>query len=85
MIYRLEYETGWDVHFNDLDHSVQIPIWKKINQLKTLQSARHLERGLPYFVVEVGQYRICFEQIDDIRTIVFVGNHKQYEKWYSSI
>jgi len=55
---------------------------KKIQQLKTLAKARHLKKGLPYFVVETGQYRICFKEEGNLRTIHFAGNHKQYQKWY---
>ncbi len=37
-------------------------------------------------VEEAGQYRIAFYQNEEQRKkeIHFVGNHKQYEKWYKS-
>ena len=55
---------------------------EKIEQLKTLLKARHLKQGIPIFVVESGQYRICFREKGKAREILFAGNHKQYQKWY---
>ena len=59
-------------------------IWKRIQRLKADEKARHLKRGLPYFVIDVGQYRIGFIEEKGTRTIAFVGNHKQYQKWYAA-
>ena len=55
---------------------------KKVMALSSLSKARHLKHGLPFFVVEAGQYRISFEQRKNMRIIVFAGTHKQYERWY---
>lgn len=65
-----------------LDESVKERIVKKIEEMKTREGYRKL-RGLPYFVAEAGQYRICFIQENNERTIVFVGDHKQYERFYT--
>lgn len=81
-MFELEFVEDWDDFFEKFDNSSKNIVWKKIMKLKYLQSARHLCHGLQFFVVEVGQYRICFEEINNVRRIVFVGNHKQYEKWY---
>ena len=42
--------------------------------------------SLRYQVEEVGQHRIAFEVDERARTksIYFIGNHKQYEKWYKN-
>jgi len=40
--------------------------------------------GLPNFVIETGQYRICFRKKENIIFIIFAGNHKQYEKWFKT-
>lgn len=45
-------------------------------------------RGLhasKYLVEEVGQYRIAYEADGEIHAkfVHFIGNHKQYEKWYN--
>ena len=84
-MHELAYSEGWDEHFKKMNQDVQRKIWKKIQQLKELEGIRHLKKGLPYFVAEVGQYRICFKQENNIRRIDFAGNHKQYEKWYLSL
>ncbi len=72
---------GWNASFDKLDATQQRQIWKKIEQLKSLENARHLKHGLPYFVVETGQYRIAFEQNANKRGVHFTGTHKQYEQW----
>ena len=84
-MFGLRFVTGWDIHFSKMDSTEQQRIWKKIQQLKSLGKARHLKHGVPIFVSESGQYRICFREKQTIREILFAGNHKQYEKWYKSI
>jgi len=82
-LFELTYAEGWDRHFSKFDNSVKQKIWKKIQQIKILVNPRHLRHGEAFFVEEAGQYRICFEQAGaGTRRITFVGNHKQYEKWY---
>ena len=81
-MYQLAFDEGWDEHYNKLDKNHKEKIWKKIEQLECLQKARHMKHGLPFFVVEAGQYRICYEQEETKRIIRFAGSHKQYEKWY---
>jgi len=83
-LFELHYADNWDVFYSKMDSAQKHRIWKKIQQLKTLERVRHLKRGLPYFVVETGQYRIAFKEEGKMRTIYFAGNHKQYEKWYKS-
>lgn len=71
--------------FLDMDKSIRNWLEKKLLQLERedLQS-RHLRRGSPYFVEEVGQFRIVFKVREDLKQkrIVFVGDHKAYEQWY---
>lgn len=76
---------GWDEYFLKLDNSQQERIWKRIQKLKDLPSTRHLKHGLPFFVLETGQYRICYEEYSNIRKIRFAGTHKQYENWYKNL
>ncbi len=81
--YSLEFDEGWDSYFSKLDKSMQRRVWKKVQRLKRGIPARHLKRGLPFFVSEVGQYRICYA-VDErrmVKTVFFVGTHKEYEKW----
>ena len=81
--YSLEFDEEWDTYFSKLDKSMQNRVWKKVQQLKRRIASRHLKEGLPFFVSVIGQYRLCYS-IDEkrkIKTIYFVGNHKEYEKW----
>ncbi|MFH0955355.1 MAG: hypothetical protein V1777_04600 [Candidatus Micrarchaeota archaeon] len=81
-MFELLYAAGWDEFFSKLDTSVQQILLKKILKLQHLITARHLKHGVPIFVVEAGQYRICFREKQKTREILFAGSHKQYEKWY---
>ncbi|MFH1285142.1 MAG: type II toxin-antitoxin system RelE/ParE family toxin [Candidatus Micrarchaeota archaeon] len=81
--YSLEFAHGWQEYFEKLDNSMRARVWKKIQQLKTLPHSRHLKQGLDFYVAETGQYRIAYK-IDEerkIKTIHFVGDHKEYERW----
>ncbi|MCD6522562.1 MAG: hypothetical protein J7K68_02345 [Candidatus Diapherotrites archaeon] len=82
-MYLLEFDEGWEKYFRKLDKSVKQKIIKKIKKLKTGLSARHLKHGLAYFVVETGQYRICFKTDEKrkVRRIYFAGTHKDYKRW----
>ena len=79
----INYEINWDIYFNGLDQTIQSHIFKKINRLQFEIHARHFHK-LNFFILEVRQYRIAFFEIKSTRTrtVVFVGNHTQYEKWY---
>lgn len=84
--YTILFDPDWDEHFQKLDRSVQTRIVKLINKLKGDVPARHLKHGLPYYAIELGQYRICFK-IDKekmAKILYFVGDHKDYERWYRS-
>jgi len=83
-LFKIKYIGGWDRFFSKLDNSEKEKILKKTGQLSNLKSARHLKHGVPNFVVESGQYRICFREESKTRFVLFAGNHKQYEKWLKS-
>jgi len=81
--YALEFAHGWGEAFGKLDKGMCERVWKKIQQLKMQMPARHLKQGLAFFVSEVGQYRIAYD-VDEkrkVKTVHFVGDHKEYEKW----
>jgi hypothetical protein len=84
-LFKLNFAKDWDKYFSKMDSSIKRILWKKIIRLERLPKARHLKRGFPIFVVESGQYRICFEEKGKTRNILFAGNHKQYQKWYSAL
>ncbi len=81
LLFEIKFVENWDKFFLKLDKPVREKIWKKIQKLKTLKKARHLKHGLDFFVLEIGQYRICFKEKEKVRIVAFVGNHKQYENW----
>lgn len=66
-MYTVDYHENWDKHFVNLNQDIQKRIWKKIQQIENGLPGRHLEHGLPFFVEEVGQYRICYTQDETIK------------------
>ena len=87
-MYNLDYHPKWKEYFENLPENVKIRAIKRINFiLENPTRQRHLKYGLPYFVVEFGQYRITYKVLESEQKIIFyfVGNHKEYEKWYSSL
>jgi len=80
-LFEIEFDFGWDCFFKKFDKNIRERIWKKIQSLKSAECARHLKHGIPFFVLEAGQFRVCFEERGLSRTVMFAGTHKQYEKW----
>jgi len=84
--YEVLFEEDAERMLGRMDKPVRQRILKKAIQLESDDSAsRHLRHGLPYFVEEVGGYRIAFEIKEKKKRILFVGDHKQYERWYRSV
>jgi len=84
--WKLVFVPDWDRYFKKFDKSEQKRILKKLDQMKQPLIARGLHSS-PYQVEETGQYRIALK-IDEenrLKKIHFIGNHKQYEKWYKSV
>jgi mRNA-degrading endonuclease RelE of RelBE toxin-antitoxin system len=81
--YRIKYKPNWDIHFSRFDPSIQSQILKKIEQMKKPLPERGLHQT-HILIEEAGQYRIAYKKHEDIKHIHFVGNHKQYERWYKS-
>ena len=81
----INYAPNWDVYFNKLDKTIKEHVLKKIAQLEKDISARHFHK-INFFILESNQYRIAFFEDKETRTrtIIFVGNHTQYEEWYKS-
>jgi len=81
--YDVLFEEEAERTLGKMDKSVRQRILKKAIQLESDDStSRHLRHGLPYFVEEVGGYRIAFAIRDKQKLVLFVGDHKQYERWY---
>lgn len=81
--WKLAFKKGWDRHFKKFDKAAQQRILKKFEHMKQPLQPRGL-KALRVVVEEAGQYRIAFYQNEEQhqKEIHFVGNHKQYEKWY---
>lgn len=49
-------------------------------------NARRLHKS-KFYIEEVGQHRIVFTENENNleKQIFFIGDHKQYERWYKSL
>lgn len=83
-MYKVNFVEGWDKNFKKFDKNTQQIIIKKIEKQIEETKTRHLKLGVEFYVVELGQYRIAIkiEEERKIKEVWFVGNHKQYKKWY---
>jgi mRNA-degrading endonuclease RelE of RelBE toxin-antitoxin system len=86
MTYKVQLESEAEAQLDNIDKSTRIKLLKKLIRLQEENLSRHLKKGLPFFVAEVGQYCICFkieEQLQEKR-VYFIGKHKEYAKWYKA-
>ena len=82
-MYTLDFDEKWHEYFDRLDKVIKERVRKKIRLLKHSLEGRHLKFGVNCFVLEIGQHRVCYK-IDEqkkVKFILFVGDHKEYEKW----
>lgn len=82
----LELDPMWKDYFRILPEVVKIRILKKIDNILYEPHQRHLIGNARFFVSEVGQYRLTYCILENIKIVrfYFVGKHKEYERWYSS-
>ena len=82
-MYNAGFDQDWPKYFLPLDKSVKERVAKKIAKILEYPTKRHLKKSL-FFVDEVGQYRIIYRVFDENERVrfYFVGNHKEYERWY---
>jgi hypothetical protein len=84
-MWNIEFAKEWDYWYSKLDNSLLEIVGKRLSRIQeTDREYGHLGKGLPFFKDEFhDQYRICFRQDDKskTRTLHFVGDHKQYERW----
>ncbi len=88
MSYRIIFTEEAEEAFLGLDKAVRTRIAKKMFQLERDGFAsRHLKFGLPFFVEEIGGYRLVFEALETEKKkiVIFVGSHHAYQKWYSTV
>jgi len=86
-MYKASFHKDWPGYFDKLENQIKEHTVKKIQKILEHPQKRHLGGGAKYFVDEIGQYRILymvFEERQEVR-FFFVGNHKEYEKWYKQL
>jgi len=83
-MYYPTFPETWFELFEKLEIELKDRISKKIRKILEFPQKRHLRKGLDYFVDQAGQYRIVYQVIEEQNEIrfFFVGNHKEYEKWF---
>lgn len=85
----MSYEVGLhedaERELEKLDHSIKEKLIKRMARMREEEPGRHLHHGLPYFVEEVGQYRIAYTCHGNEKTVYFAGSHKDYEKWLKKL
>ena len=88
MAYRVLLEEDAERMLPEIDNSVRQRLVKKLVQMQgDEKTARHLRFGAPYFVEEAGGYRIAFalKEKEKQKRVLFIGDHKGYEKWYKTL
>ena len=83
-MYKATFHKDWPEYFDRLEHTIKGRVAKKIQKILECPQKRHLSGEAKYFVDETGQHRILymvFEEKQEVR-FFFVGDHKDYEKWY---
>jgi mRNA-degrading endonuclease RelE of RelBE toxin-antitoxin system len=82
-MYVSEFDQGWHGYFQPLDPEIKSRVAKKIKKILEYPQKRHLKK-VSFFVAEVAQYRIIYKVFEDNNRVrfYFIGNHKDYEKWY---
>jgi len=69
---------------NSLDKPIRERIRKKLEAMRAIPPARTLKRHTETWVQDAGGYRIMY-MVDfksKTKTIVFIGDHKEYERKY---
>ncbi len=82
-MFQIDFAEEWYKYWKKVPKNLNTLLLNRLKNLKEERTFRHLKLGLPYFVMEIDQYRVCFIEENQLRTLVFIGDHKEYEKWYS--
>jgi len=84
--WKIEFRKDWNKYFKKFDSNTQKKIFKKLKKMAETMKPRGLHRSR-FCVEEVNQYRIVYTYDDktNMKSIYFIGNYKQYEKWFRSL
>lgn len=85
-MWTLEFGSDWIYWYSKLDRSLAIIALKRMSDMKKGERQyQHLKYGSPFFKDEFEHqnFKICFLEDEEkkIRTLYFVGDHKNYDKW----
>ena len=78
------FDEDWLKYYRKTNDELKKRFLKKAKELKTDKKFKHLKHGLPYFVLELGKNgRVLFieDEKSKTRILVFIGDHKEYEKF----
>ncbi len=83
-IYKATFDEKWPDYFAKLDNTIKERVAKKIKKILEFPQKRHLKKGARFFVDEIGQNRMVYRVFEENKEarFYFVGNHKEYERWY---
>jgi len=83
-IFKESFDEKWPEYFKKLDNTTKERVAKKMKKILEFPKKRHLSQGARFFVDQIGQNRIVYRVFDENKEVrfYFVGNHKEYEKWY---
>lgn len=85
MNYRVIVEDAAKEALAKMDASVRSPILKRMKRMPREPPGRHLQYGLPFFIIDVGQYRIAYSCVNDLKRVYLIGDHKDYQRWLRSL
>ncbi|MFA4907688.1 MAG: hypothetical protein WC602_05450 [archaeon] len=79
------FEDKWREYFEKLDDETMERVTKKIKKILEFPRKRHMKMGEKFFVDRASQNRIVYDVFEEMNEVkfYFVGNHKEYEKWYT--
>jgi len=82
-MYLIDFHESARERLFRFDKSIRIRFYKKIDKMQVEPPGKHLKHGFPYFIEELGQYRIAYfcDEEKKSKLICFIGDHKEYEIW----
>jgi len=81
-MFKISYHSDFSKYWKKIPKSQHKKITNKMQELKYRIDFRHMKQKSKFFVLEIGSFRVCFKQEKNTRILFFIGNHKDYEKWY---
>lgn len=86
-MYMPKFEPDWNKYYNNLTSEMKERTAKKIKIILENPKKRHMKANARFFVDEIGQNRIIYRIFEDLNEVrfYFVGNHKEYEKYYKQL